>query len=132
MREMLRVTKKRIFIAESSPIAKNKAQEAHLAMYDLRRPTFGAAGYRIQGDLQYPMPNELRTIATEAGALKTDMKPIEVDMPHYLAYFPLDVIKEIRDKAVRDDLEQKWREALAMLDKYGEEHPPVIVMTCWK
>lgn len=39
VKEMLRVTKERIFIAESSPIARNRAQEAHLAMYNLRRPT---------------------------------------------------------------------------------------------
>jgi len=60
------------------------------------------------------------------------MKVVDVDMPHHLAYFPLDEIKKIEDKAVREELEEKWRKALKMLDKHGEEHPPVIVMTCWK
>jgi len=131
-REMLRVTKERIFIAESSPISKNKAQEAHIAMYNLRRPTFLALGRRYLGDLHYFTPEELRNIAIEAGASKVDMKIVDVDMPHHLAYFPLDEIKKIEDKTIRENLEKKWKKALKMLDKHGEEHPPVIVMTCWK
>ena len=133
VKEMLRVTKKRIFIAESSPIARNKAQEAHLAMYNLRRPYFLALGRGHLGDMHYFMPEELRNIVLEAGASKVDVKLLDVDMPHHLAYFPLDETwNKIRDKAVRNDLEKRWRKALEMLDKYGEEHPPVIVMSCWK
>lgn len=128
IKEMLRATKERIFIAESSPIAKNKAQEAHLAMYNLRRLTFLALGQEKIGDLHYFSPQELRDIVVEAGASKIDMKVVDVNMPHHLAYFPFDTIRKIEDKAVRDDLEEKWRKALEMLDKYGEEHPSVIVL----
>ena len=132
IREMLRVARDRVFIAESSPIARTKAQEAHLAMYNLRRPTFVALGHPEHGDVHYLLPEELKTIAVEAGASKVDMRLIEVDMPHHLAYLPLDAITEIKDRAVRDDLERRWHEALRMLDEYGEEHPPVILMDCWK
>jgi len=131
VKEMLRVTKERIFIAESSPIAKNKAQEAHLEMYNLRRPTFLSLGLGKLGDLHYFTPEELRNIVMEAGASKIDMKIVDVDMPHHLAYFPLEEIKKIRDKVVRDSLEERWTKALEMLDKYGEEHPPVIVLNAW-
>ena len=131
-KEMLRVTKERIFIAESSPMAKNKAQEAHLAMYNVRRPTFLALGQGELGDLRYFTPEELRNIIVEAGASKVDMKLVDVDMPHHLAYFPLDEIRKIGEKAVRDDLEGRWRKALKMLDEYGEKHPPVIVLNAWK
>jgi len=77
-------------------------------------------------------PEELRTIAIEAGASKVDIRLIDVCMPHHLAYFPFDAITEIKDEAVRDDLERGWQKALEMLDEYGEEHPLVIVMDCWK
>lgn len=129
---MLRVTKERIFIAESSPLAKNKAQEAHLEMYNLRCPTFLSLGPGKLGDLHYFTPEELKNIVITAGASKIDMRIVDVDIPHHLAYFPLEEIKKIEDKAVRDDLEERWKKALEMLDEYGEEHPPVIVMTCWK
>lgn len=131
-KEMLRATKERIFIAESSPMAKNKTQEAHLAMYNLRRPTFLALSQGELGDVHYFTPEELRNIIVEAGASKVDMKLVDVDMPHHLAYFPLDEIKKIGEEAVRDDLEGRWRKALEMLDEYGEEHPPVIVLNGWK
>lgn len=132
IKEMLRVTEKEFFIVESSPIAKNKAQEAHLAMYNLRNPTFKALGHPEYGDIPYFMPEELAEIVREGGASNVDMKLIDVNMPHHLAYFPLDEIKKIRDRTVQEDLEKKWIEALEMLDKYGEEHPPAIVITCSK
>ena len=132
VKEMLRVARNRVFIAESSPIARNKAQEAHLAMYNLRRPTFVALGHHEYGDIHYFMPEELRTIAIEAGASKVEVRLIEVDMPHHLAFFPLDAITEIKDKTVRDELKRRWQKALEMLDEYGEEHPPVVLMDCWK
>jgi ubiquinone/menaquinone biosynthesis C-methylase UbiE len=131
-REMLRVTKERIFIAESSPIAKNKAQEAHLSMYNLRHPTFSALDRGHLGDLHYFTPEEMRNIIMEAGASKVELRLVDVDMPHHLAYFPLEEIEKIGDKTIREDLEERWRHALEMLDKYGEEHPPVTVTTCWK
>jgi len=31
-----------------------------------------------------------------------------------------------------DDLKQKWEKAKRMLNKYGEEHPPVIIINAWK
>jgi ubiquinone/menaquinone biosynthesis C-methylase UbiE len=48
VKEMLRVSKERIFLAESTPIAKNMAQKAHLAMYNLRRPVFLALGREVR------------------------------------------------------------------------------------
>ncbi len=132
MKEMLRVTKERIFIAESSPIAKTKAQEAHLAMYNLRHSIFSALGHPEYGGIHYLTPEELRTIAKEAGAKKIVMDIIDVRMPHHLAYLPLDYIRRIKNKTIREDLEKKWHQALRMLDEYGEEHPPVILITCWK
>ena len=60
------------------------------------------------------------------------MKLIDVDMPHHLAWFPMEMIEKIRDERARDDLKRKWKEALKMLEKHGEEHPPVVIVNAWK
>lgn len=132
VREMLRVSKERIFLAESSPIARNMAQKAHLTMYNLRRPVFLALGQEVEGDLPYFSPEEVENILKEAGAAKVDIKPIDVNMPHHLAWFPIEIIEKIRDEKIREDLKRKWKDALKMLEKYGEEHPPVIIANAWK
>jgi ubiquinone/menaquinone biosynthesis C-methylase UbiE len=131
-KEMLRVTKDRIFIVESSPFVKTKAQKAHIAMYNLRHPTFTALGRGHLGDLHYFNPEELQNIVLETGASKVELQIVDVNMPHHLAYFPFDEIKQIKNPITREDLERKWRAALEMLDKYGEEHPPVIIINAWK
>jgi len=132
VREMLRVSKERIFLAESSPIARNMAQKAHLAMYNLRRQVFLALGREVEGDLPYFSSEEVENILREAGAAKVDMKLIDVNMPHHLAWFPMEIVEKIQDVKIREDLKQKWKDALKMLEKYGEEHPPVIIVSAWK
>lgn len=132
VKEMLRVTKERIFLAETSPIARNKAQKAHLRMYNLRRPTFLALGHEDFGDLHYFSTEEIEGITEEAGAAQVDVKLVEVNMPHYLAYIPVEYIEKIRDAKIREDLRERWTEALEMLEKHGEEHPPVVIASAWK
>lgn len=132
VKDMLRVAKERIFLAESSPIAKTEAQKAHLRMYDLRRPIFLALGHEDFGDLHYFPPEDLKGIIEEAGAVKVDVKLVDVNIPHYLAYLPLRYIEKIEDERVREDLRKRWTEALEMLGKHGEEHPPVVVVNAWK
>lgn len=130
--EMLRVTKERIFLAESSPIARNSAQQAHLTMYNLRRQIFLALGHADWGDMPYFPSEGIKNIVEEAGATKTEVKLIDVDMPHHLAYFPPEYIEKIKDEKAREDLKKKWKKALQMLEKYGEEHPPVVIVNAWK
>lgn len=130
--EMLRVTKERIFLAESPPIAGNSAQQAHLTMYNLRRQIFLALGHADWGDMPYFPPEETKNIVEEAGATKTEVKLIDVDMPHHLAYFPPKYIEKIKDEKAREDLKKKWKKALQMLEKYGEEHPSVVIVNAWK
>lgn len=132
VKEMLRATKERIFLAESSPNARNQAQNAHLKMYNLRRPIFLALGHEDFGDLNYFSPEDIRDIMEEGGAAKVNVKLVDVDMPHYLAYIPVEYVEKIRDEKIRQDLKKRWTEALEMLDKYGEEHPPVVIVSAWK
>lgn len=132
VKEMLRVSRERIFLAESSPIAKNMAQKAHLAMYNLRRPVFLALRREVDGDLPYFSSEEIENIVREAGAAKIEMKIIDVNMPHHLAWFPIEMIEKIQDERIRDDLKRKWKKASQMLEKYGEEHPPIVIVNAWK
>jgi len=132
VKEMLRVSKERIFLAESSPIARNMAQKAHLTMYNLRRPVFVALGVAAVGDIPYFSQEELEKIVEEAGAVRIETQLVDVNMPHHLAWFPLEMIEKIKDRKIREDLKQKWKKAKKTLDKYGEEHPPVIVINAWK
>lgn len=108
------------------------AQKAHLTMYNLRRPMFVALGLAAEGDIPYFSQKELEKIVREAGAAKIDMHLVEVNMPHHLAWFPFEMIEKIKDKMIRENLKRKWRKAVKMLEKYGEEHPPVIVVNAWK
>lgn len=101
-------------------------------MYDLRRPTFLVLGHEDWGDLHYLPPEDIKSIIEEAGAAKADVKLVDVNMPRYLAYFPVKYIEKVRDKKMREDLKGRWTEALEMLEKHGEEHPPVIIVNVWK
>lgn len=130
--EMLRVSKERIFIAESSPIARNMAQKAHLMMYNLRRTVFLAMDRPEAGDIPYFSQKDLVKIVKEAGAMKIDAKLVEVNMPHHLAWFPPEIFDKIKDKGERDNLRKRHAKGEKMLDKYGEEHSPVIVINAWK
>jgi ubiquinone/menaquinone biosynthesis C-methylase UbiE len=132
IREMLRVSKERVFVAESSPIARNMAQKAHLVMYNLRRRVFLAMGHPEAGDIPYFPQNDLMKIGKEAGATKVDAKLIDVDMPHHLAWFPPEMLDKVTDSVKRESLRREYVKAEEMLDKYGEEHPPVIVINAWK
>ena len=130
--EMLRVSKEKIFIAESSPIARNMAQKAHLKMYNLRRRVFLAMNRPQAGDIPYFSQNDLVNMIKEAGASKIDTKLIEINMPHHLAWFPPELLDNIENKAKRENLRREYVKGEKMLDKYGEEHPPVIVINAWK
>jgi len=132
IREMLRVSKERIFLAESSPIARNMAQKAHIAMYNLRRAVFLAIDRPKAGDIPYFSQKELVEIVKEAGATKIDAKLVEVNMPHHLAWFPPEIFEKIKDEEERESLRRRYVKGERMLDKYGEEHPPVIVINAWK
>jgi ubiquinone/menaquinone biosynthesis C-methylase UbiE len=132
IREMLRVSKERIFIAESSPIARNRAQQAHLTMYNLRRPLFLAMGRPQAGDIPYFSQKELEGIVKEAGATEIHARLIEVNMPHHLAWFPPEMLDRIKDEVRQGNLRREYGKANAMLDKYGEEHTPVIAVNARK
>jgi SAM-dependent methyltransferase len=124
--EMLRVAR-RMFVAESLPLARTEAQKAHLAMYDLRHQVFEAVNGRPD-DLPYLPLERVAQLVRNAGGVVERTEVIEVDLPHFLAYLPRELIDRVPDPGKRDDLLRRWREAKELGDRYGTDHPPVGVV----
>jgi SAM-dependent methyltransferase len=127
LREMLRVSP-RIFLAESLPIARTKGARAHLAMYDLRKDVFRATT-GLRDDLRYLPLEQLASLAERAGGRVEQRATLEVDLPHFLARFPRTMVEAIPPGNVRERLLLRWDVAERMLREYGEDHPPVGIVT---
>ncbi|USH00689.1 methyltransferase domain-containing protein [Thermococcus argininiproducens] len=120
--EMLRVAE-RIFIAETLPIAKNQAQEAHLEMYNLREEIFEAL-FGEKDDLHYLPLESLKELIEEAGGRIIESGVFEPKLPHYLAYIPRKYVERIKNEKRRANLLERWDRAYEKW-KRGAEHPPV-------
>jgi hypothetical protein len=121
--EMLRVAP-RLFVAESLPLARTDAQRAHLAMYDLRQDVFFAAS-GTRDDLRYDRLELLVSYVERAGGVVERTATMDVDLPHWLAYFPRALVESARPGVAREPLLRRWDEAAELLRKFGEDHPPV-------
>lgn len=123
LKEMLRVSS-RIFVAASLPTVKTKAQRAHIEMYNLKEEIFeGLSGEK--NDIHYFPLKKLGEFIERAGGTPTEVKTVDVNLPHYLAFIPREMVEKIEDNEKRDDLLKRWEKAYDNLKKYGEEHPPV-------
>ncbi len=123
LKEMLRLSP-RIFIAESLPIAKTKAQKAHLEMYNLREEIFQARTGE-KDDIHYLPLEKLTKLVESAGGEVTDSMIMEIDQPHFLACVPRVIVGKIEDEKIRENLLQRWNAAYEKLQQHGEEHLPV-------
>ena len=93
--KMLRVAE-RVFIAETLPIAKNQAQEAHLEMYNLREEIFEAL-FGEKDDLHYLPLEKLKELLEKAGGRIIESGVFEPNLPHYLAYIPREYVEQIKE-----------------------------------
>jgi Methyltransferase domain len=127
LREMLRVSP-RVFLAESLPIARTSAERAHLAMYNLREEVLSATtGFR--DDLPYLPLDQLVSLAETAGGVVEETEMLDINLPHFLAYFPRTLVEAIPTGNRREDLLRLWDGADRMRLQYGEDHPPVGTVT---
>ena len=126
LREMFRVAP-RVFLSESLPMARNNAQRAHLAMYDLRERVFEAATGR-KDDRHYRPLHELRSLVERAGGVVERSGTLDMDLPHALAYFPRELVESVPDEKGRAELLHRWDDAMSLLERHGEDHPPVGVI----
>ncbi len=125
--EMLRVAP-RVFVAESLPLAKSKAQAAHLEMYNLREEIFEAL-LGAKDDLHYFEFQKLIGMMEQAGCRIIRSMILDVNLPHYLAYIPREYVGKIRDPSKRDDLLCRWQLADKSIKEHGAEHPPVAIIS---
>ncbi len=125
--EMLRVAP-RILVVESLPISRTPGQQAHLQMYDLREDVFEAV-LGAKDDIHYFALEKLTGIVRKAGGNTTQSRILEVGLPHYLAFIPRDYVEKISDQKKRDVLLARWDLAYDRLVKYGEEQPPIAVIS---
>ena len=135
VREMLRVSRGPISIAESVPSPRNAAQRAHLAAYSLRWPTFVAAGRRDWGDVPYPGVAELRKLVATAGGRRISVTTFDPGTTAHLARLPMEDVRhhfltKIKSIATRERLDSAWQVALKAIEVNGEEHLPVTVVSC--
>ncbi|MFQ5951031.1 MAG: class I SAM-dependent methyltransferase [Candidatus Geothermarchaeales archaeon] len=124
--EMLRVSP-RVFLTESLPIAKTRAQEAHLEMYNLREEIFEAL-LGAKDDIHYLPLGKLADLVERAGGRVIESKILDVGFPHYLAFIPREYVERIRDEEKRESLLRRWQVAHEKLLEHSEEHPPVAIV----
>ena len=125
-REMLRAAR-RVFLAESLPIALTAAQHAHLTMYNLREEVFRATTGRLD-DVHYRPLEAIATLVEAAGGVVETSLTFDVDLPHALAYFPRELAESVPNPLDRTSLAARWDEAAVALSRFGEDHPPVGVV----
>ncbi len=128
--EMLRVAP-RLLLAESLPLARNEAQRAHLAMYDLREEIFEAVlGHK--DDIHYLSLGQLVSLVEQAGGTVVESEVLDVGFPHFLAFLPRQYVERIRDNEKRDNLLRRWDKANQLLERHGADHPPVGILVATK
>jgi len=125
LREMNRVLMKEgeIIIVENIPIARNKSQEAHLAIFRCK------CNYS-PSDIYYFSQEELLKIFRNAGLKEVRVEVVDYNLSAAPPIFYLDpsrLKKEQREKARRD-----YIAAVDMIKKYGETSPPALIIKAVK
>jgi len=119
-KEMKRVTKKsgRVIVVETLPLAKNKAQEAHMRMFNCK------VKYS-RGELFYLTEEELINLLESAGLRISKIKTFDFNLSVAPPYFLLNIStlpEEQRAEAVRE-----YNEAVEAIKECGEASPPMLV-----
>jgi len=120
-REMKRVTKKsgRVIVVETIPSGSNKAQEAHIKMFNCK-VKYG------DGELSYLTEEELTDLLKSVGLRISKIEKTDFDLsvaPPYFLFNAAGVPEEHRAAAVRE-----YNEAVATIKKYGEASPPTLTV----
>jgi hypothetical protein len=125
LREMNRVLSAdgEMIVAENLPIARNRSQEAHLAVYRCKCK-YG------HGDLFYFSQKELLEIFREVGLTDVQVKIVDYDMSAAPPIFCLNTSTQEKDQI--DEAKREFEEAIEMTKRYGETSPPVAIFKAKK
>jgi len=121
LREMRRVTRGggRVVVAENLPVARTRAQEAHLRMFDCRVK-------HVMGDRPLYTEEELVRMFEEAGMTPTRSEVLDFGLSAAPPMFVLNedsVPEEEREEAIGE-----YREAVDMIRLHGESSTPVLLL----
>ncbi len=112
-----------MIIVENIPIARSKAQEAHLAMYECK------CNYS-SGDVYYFSQEELLEMFRSAGLKEISVEIVDYNLSATPPIFPLDTSR--LDKDQMEKAQKEYATAIDMIRKYGETSPPAIIIRAAK
>jgi ubiquinone/menaquinone biosynthesis C-methylase UbiE len=123
--EMKRVVTKKgnVIIVESLPIAKNKAQEAHLQMFR----------YKVKytsGELDFLSEKELVEMFHSVGFSKIETKQLNYNLSAAPPFFYLD--SSSLAEREREEAKKAYDRAIAMIKKWGDASPPAVFIKATK
>jgi len=123
--EMNRILSKdgEMIIVESIPITRNKAQEAHLAMYRCK------CNYS-SGDIYYFSQEELLEMFSDTGLKEINVEIYDYDLSATPPIFYLDTSR--LNKEQMEKAQKEYIAAVDMIRKYGETSPPALVIKAAK
>ena len=125
LREMNRVLSKEgeMIIVENIPTARNKAQEAHLAMYECK------CNYS-SGDVYYFPQEELQRIFRDAGLRETHIEVADYNLSATPPIFYLDTSRLSNEQI--EKAQRQYNAAVDIIKKYGETSPPALIIKAAK
>jgi len=125
IREMNRVVSKggEIAIVESMPIAKNKSQEAHLAIFECRRKY-------THYELMYFTQKELLDVFREVGIKQVQTKIVDHNLSATPPIFCLNT--SLLEKEQVEKAKREYSKALSLIKKHGENSPPSLIVKATK
>jgi len=125
LREMNRVLSEdgELIIVENVPIARNKAQEAHLAMYRCKCDC-------SSGDIYYFSQEQLLKMFGSAGLTETRVEFVDYDLSATPPIFYLDSSR--LGKGQMEKAQKEYAAAVDIIKKHGETSPSALIIKAVK
>jgi len=114
-----------VIIAESLPVARNKAQEAHLQMSECK------ARYTT-GELRYLERDELVGMFEGAGFREIEVRELDYNLSAAPPLFYIGCHLSLLTEGERDEARGAYGKALGLIREHGEVSPPTILVKATK
>jgi len=121
LKDMSRVTRGggRVIVAENLPVARTKAQEAHLRFYNLKTRL-------VRGDRPYYSEAEMVGMFEEAGLEISRRTVLDFGLSAAPPIFSLDATRY--PPTEKASIEEEFEAVVEMIHKHGESSPPVLIL----
>ncbi|MCZ2855859.1 MAG: methyltransferase domain-containing protein [Candidatus Bathyarchaeota archaeon] len=123
IKEMKRVVLKggSVILVESLPIARTKAQEAHLQMFRCKvKHTYG--------ELDYLSKDKIEGIFQNVGFKKLEVKELDYNLSAAPPLFCIDPYLPSLPRSKREEAKRAYDRAASMVSKWGEVSPPALLV----